>query len=104
MGSTRSIPGRRPTVQVCRRTNAELTALAEGISDDIATGLSQFSYLKVIAHSSTLRYAQGETDVRPVGRELGARYVLEGSVRQAVTKLRLAVQLVDASSGAPPRG
>jgi TolB-like protein/tRNA A-37 threonylcarbamoyl transferase component Bud32/tetratricopeptide (TPR) repeat protein len=80
--------------------NAELAALAEGITDDIVTGLSRFSYLKVIARSSTLRYAHGEADVRVIGRELGARYVMEGSLRQAGTKLRLAVQLADASSGA----
>jgi TolB-like protein/tRNA A-37 threonylcarbamoyl transferase component Bud32/tetratricopeptide (TPR) repeat protein len=80
--------------------NAELTALAEGFTEDIVTGLSRFSYLRVIARSSTLRYAHGEVDVRAVGKELGARYVMEGSLRQAGSRLRIAVQLVDASSGA----
>jgi serine/threonine protein kinase/tetratricopeptide (TPR) repeat protein len=78
----------------------ELTALAEGFTEEIITGLSRFSYLRVIARSSTLRFAHGERDVRSVGKELGARYVIEGSLRQAGSRLRLAVQLVDASSGA----
>jgi TolB-like protein/tRNA A-37 threonylcarbamoyl transferase component Bud32/tetratricopeptide (TPR) repeat protein len=79
--------------------NAELTALAEGLSEEIVTGLSRFSYLRVIARSSTLRYAQQAVDVRAVGKELGARYVMEGSLRQAGSKLRIAVQLIDAGSG-----
>jgi TolB-like protein len=79
---------------------AELAALAEGLTEDVVTGLSRFSYLKVIARSSTARYANEAVDVRSAGKELGARYVMEGSLRQAGTKLRLAVQLVDATSGA----
>ncbi|MBZ5706430.1 MAG: protein kinase [Acidobacteriia bacterium] len=81
-------------------TNAELTALAEGLTEDIVTGLSRFSYLRVIARGSTLRYAHESGDVRLAGKELGARYVMEGSLRQAGNRLRLAVQLVDTSSGA----
>jgi len=80
--------------------NADLTALAEGLSEEVITGLSRFSYLRVIARGSTLSYANQTTDLRTVGRELGARYVMEGNLRQAGTKLRLAVQLVDATSGA----
>ena len=80
--------------------NADLTALADGLSADIVTGLSRFSYLKVIARSSTSRYVNEAVDVRTAGKELGARYVMEGNVRQAGGKLRLAVQLVDAVSGA----
>src|SRR5204863_3824543 len=79
--------------------NADLSALTEGLSEDIVTGLSRFSYLKVIARSSPLRLAKDSGEVRGVGKELGARYVMEGSLRQAGTKLRLAVQLVDAVSG-----
>ena len=78
--------------------NTDLTALAEGLTEDVVTGLSRFSYLRVIARSSTLRYVQG--DVRSAGKELGARYVMEGSLRQAGTKLRITVQLVDTHSGA----
>jgi TolB-like protein len=80
--------------------NADLTALADGLSEDIVTGLSRFSYLRVIARSSTSRYANEAVDVRSAGRELGARYVMEGSLRQAGSALRVAVQLVDSSTGA----
>ncbi len=80
--------------------DADLTALAEGLSDEIVTGLSRFSYLRVIARGSTSRYTSQAADLRTVGKELGARYVMEGSLRQAGTRLRLAVQLVDAVSGA----
>ena len=85
---------------IYRGSNSDLTALAEGLTEEIVTGLSRFSYLKVIARSSTSRYASESVDVRSAGKELGARYVMEGSLRQAGTKLRLAVQLVDAVSGA----
>src|SRR5207253_5439023 len=81
-------------------SNADLTALAEGLTEEIVTGLSRFSYLRVIACSSTSRYANGAVDVRSAGKELGARYVMEGSLRQAGARLRVAVQLVDTSSGA----
>src|SRR4029077_4802369 len=80
--------------------NAEINSLAEGLTEDIVPGLSRFSYLRVIARSSTLRYARTAVDVRAVGKELGARYVMEGSLRQAGPRLRIAVQLVDAASGA----
>jgi serine/threonine protein kinase len=80
--------------------NAEVNALAEGLTEEIVTGLSRFSYLRVIARSSTKRYTQKEVDVREVGQQLGARYVMEGSLRQAGSKLRIAVQLVDTNSGA----
>jgi TolB-like protein/Tfp pilus assembly protein PilF len=80
--------------------NADLAALAEGLSEEIVTGLSRFSYLRVIARGSTVRFKGEAADVRTAGKELGARYVMEGSLRQAGTKLRVAVQLVDAASGA----
>jgi len=81
-------------------TNTELTALAEGISEEIVTGLSRFSYLRVVARGSTLRYANQTVDLREVGTQLGARYVIEGNLRQSGAKLRVAIQLVDTSSGA----
>jgi serine/threonine protein kinase/tetratricopeptide (TPR) repeat protein len=84
----------------CAGSNADLAALADGIADDIVTGLARFSYLRVIARSSTSHYGQTELDVRAVGRELGAQYVMEGSLRQAASRLRIAVQVVDAHSGA----
>jgi len=80
--------------------NAELAAMAEGLTEEIVTGLSRFSYLRVIARSSTSSLADPGADVRTAARELGARYVMEGSLRQAGTRLRVAVQLVDTASGA----
>jgi len=77
-----------------------LSSLAEGLSEEIVTGLSRFSYLKVIARSSASRFAQELVDVRTAGSKLGARYLIEGNLRQAGTKLRLNVQLVDTVSGA----
>ncbi len=66
-------------------TNADLTALAEGLSDEIVIGLSRFSYLRVVARGSTAN---------------APRYLMEGTLRQAGSRLRLAVQLVDTTTGA----
>jgi TolB-like protein len=84
----------------CVGGNADLAALADGLTEDIVTGMSRFSYLRVISRGSTARYAGESVDVRVAGKELGARYVLEGSLRQAGNKVRVAVQLIDAVSGA----
>ncbi len=81
-------------------SNAEVASLAEGLSEEIVTGLSRFSYLRVISRGSTLRYAGETADVRAVGQTLGARYVMEGSLRLAGSMLRVSVQLIDASNGA----
>jgi TolB-like protein/cytochrome c-type biogenesis protein CcmH/NrfG len=83
-----------------RGSDPSVEALAEGLTEDIVTGLSRFSYLRVLARGSTARYSGEGLDVRSVGQELGARYVMEGTVRQAGSTLRAAVQLVDAGSGA----
>jgi TolB-like protein len=80
--------------------DADLAALAEGLSEEIVTGMSRFSYLRVISRSTTLQYVNQFADVRTVGREIGARYVMQGSLRQAGAQFRVAVQLVDAVSGA----
>jgi TolB-like protein/Tfp pilus assembly protein PilF len=80
-------------------TDAGLDALAEGITEEIITGMSRFPYLRVIAHGSTQRYANQAVDLRNVGKELGARYVMEGSLRQAGPRLRIAAKLVDATTG-----
>jgi TolB-like protein/Tfp pilus assembly protein PilF len=84
----------------CAGSNADLQALAEGLSEEIVTGLARFSYLRVIARGSTAKYSSESGDVRAIGKELGARYVLEGSLRQAGGKLRVTVQLVDTETGA----
>jgi serine/threonine protein kinase len=80
-------------------SNPDLKALAEGLSEEVITGLSRFSYLRVIARGSTAKYSSESGDVRAIGKELGARYVMEGSLRQAGNKLRLAVQLTDTTTG-----
>jgi len=81
-------------------SNTEVATLAEGLSEEIITGLSRFSYLRVISRSSTLRYANETDDIRTVGTKLGARYVMEGSLRIAGSSLRISVQLIDAGTGA----
>jgi TolB-like protein len=81
-------------------SSADVAAFADALADEIVTGLCRFSYLRVIARSSTSRYAGAAADVRTIGREVGARYAIEGSVRQSGSKLRLAIQLVDTVSGA----
>jgi len=101
-GSTRAEEGFWVAVLPFKYTgaNSDLNALAEGLTDDVATGFSKFSYLRVIARSSTARYASERLDVRTAAKQLDARYVMEGSVRQAGTKVRIAAQLIDATTGA----
>jgi len=80
--------------------SAELAVLADGLTEEIITGLSRFSYLRVIAHSSIAAHDRADVDGRAVGREIGARYVMEGSLRQAGAHVRVTVQVVDAATGA----
>jgi TolB-like protein/Flp pilus assembly protein TadD len=72
---------------------------ADGISEDLITGLSRIRWLFVIARNSTFVYKGRAVDVRQVARELGVRYVLEGSVRRAGQRLRVSAQLIDAVTG-----
>ena len=73
---------------------------SDGITEDIITELSRFSELAVIARNSSFQYKGKTPDVRDVGRQLGVRYVLEGSVRRAGDRIRISAQLIDAASGA----
>jgi len=73
---------------------------ADGMVEEIITALSRFKSLFVIARNSTFSYKGKSPDIRQVGRELGVRYVLEGSVRKASGKVRIAGQLIDAVTGA----
>jgi len=73
---------------------------ADGMVEDIITALSRFRNLFVVARNSSFTYKGRATDVKQVGRELGVRYVLEGSVRRAGDRLRITGQLIDASTGA----
>jgi adenylate cyclase len=72
---------------------------ADGIVEEIITALSRFRQLFVIARNSTFAYKGKSPDIRQVGRELGVRYVLEGSVRKAASRLRITGQLIDTSTG-----
>jgi len=72
---------------------------ADGMVEEIITALSRFRNLFVIARNSSFTYKGRAVDVKQVGRELGVRYVLEGSVRKAGERLRIAGQLIDASTG-----
>ena len=73
---------------------------ADGLVDDILTTLSKLSGLSVIARNSSFVYKGRAVDVRQVARELGVRYVLEGSVRKAGNRIRITAQLIDAATGA----
>jgi len=73
---------------------------ADGMVEDIITGLSRIKWFFVIARNSTFTYKGRAVDVKQVGRELGVRYVLEGSVRKAVDRVRITAQLIDAATGA----
>jgi TolB-like protein/Flp pilus assembly protein TadD len=72
----------------------------DGMVDDIITGLSRIKWLFVIARNSTFTYKGRPVDVKQVGRELGVRYVLEGSVRKAEDRVRITGQLIDTATGA----
>jgi adenylate cyclase len=72
---------------------------SDGITEDITTELSRFSELLVIARNSAFQYKGKAVDVRQVGLELSARYVLEGSIRRSGDRVRIAVQLIDATTG-----
>ena len=74
--------------------------LAGGLTEDIITDLSRYSTIDVIAHNSTETYKGKAVDVRQVGRDLNARYVLEGSVQREGDKIRVTAQLIDAASDA----
>jgi TolB-like protein/class 3 adenylate cyclase len=73
---------------------------ADGMVEDIITALSRFKPLFVIARNSSFTYKGKAVDIKQVGRELGVRYVLEGSVRKAGGRVRIAGQLIDAATGA----
>ncbi len=73
---------------------------ADGMVEEIITGLSRLRWLFVIARNSSFTYKGRSVDVKQVGRELGVRFVLEGSVRKAGNRVRITGQLIDATTGA----
>lgn len=94
----------KPSVAVLPFSNLsgdpEQDYFTDGMVDDIITGLSRINWLFVIARNSSFRYKGRAVDVKQVGRELGVRYVLEGSVRKALDRVRIAAHLIDVSTGA----
>src|SRR6202043_1502287 len=93
-----------PSLAVLPFTNMsgdpEQEYFVDGIVEDIITGLSRIKWLFVIARNSTFTYKGRAVDVKQVGRELGVRYVLEGSVRKAADRVRITGQLIDTATGA----
>ena len=77
----------------------EQAYFADGIAEDIITALSRFRQFHVTARNSSFTYKGRTVDTKTVGRELGVRYVLEGSVRKAGERVRITAQLIDAQSG-----
>ncbi len=97
-------PPDKPSIAVLAFNNMsgdpEQEYFSDGISEDIITDLSKLSELHVIARNSTFTYKGKPVDVKQVGRDLGVRYVLEGSVRKAGNRVRVTGQLIDAATGA----
>ena len=100
--STLALPD-KPSIAVLAFQNmsgdTEQEFFADGIAEDIITALSKAHWLFVIARNSSFSYKGKSVDVRQVGRELGVRYVLEGSVRKAGNRVRITAQLIDATTG-----
>jgi TolB-like protein/tetratricopeptide (TPR) repeat protein len=93
----------KPSIAVLPFTNMsgdpEQEYFADGVVEDIITALSRFKWLFVIARNSSFTYKGRAVDVKQVGRELGVRYVLEGSIRKSGNRVRIAAQLVEGSAG-----
>jgi adenylate cyclase len=93
----------RPSIAVLPFANMsgdpEQEYFADGISEDIITGLSKLRWFFVIARNSSFTYKGKAVDVKRAARELGVRYVLEGSVRKGGNRVRITAQLIDASTG-----
>jgi adenylate cyclase len=93
----------KPSIAVLAFQNmsgdTEQEFFADGIAEEIITAMSKAHWLFVIARNSSFTYKGKSVDVRQIGRELGVRYVLEGSVRKARNRVRIAAQLIDAATG-----
>jgi adenylate cyclase len=95
--------GEKPAIAVLPFNNMsgdpEQEYFADGMVEEIITALSRFKMLFVIARNSSFAYKGRAVDIKQVGRELGVRYVLEGSVRKAAGRVRITGQLIDAANG-----
>ena len=99
----RPLDGNKPSLAVLPFSaignDPEQEFFADGLVEDILTALARLSGLSVIARNSSFAYKGRAIDVRQIAKELGVRYVLEGSVRKAGDRLRIAAQLIDAATG-----
>ena len=97
------LPSDKPSVAVLPLENLsgdpEQEYFSDGITEDLITGLSRIHWLFIVSRNSTFSYKNQSPDSRDVARELGVRYVIEGSVRKAGTRVRLTLQLIDGNSG-----
>ena len=97
-------PSGKPSIAVLPFQNLsgdpEQEYFADGMVEEIITALSRLRWLFVIARNSSFTYRNRAMDVRQIGRELGVRYILEGSVRKAANRVRITGQLLDVSTGA----
>ena len=102
--NTDSVSATRPSIAVLPFANLsgdpQQEYFADGIVEEIITALSRVRWLSVIARNSSFTYKGKNVDVKQVGRELGVRYVLEGSVRKSANRMRITGQLIDTSTGA----
>ena len=93
----------KPSIAVLPFTNLsgdpEQDYFADGVVEDIIAGLSRIKWVFVIARNSSFAYKGRAMDVKQVGRELGVRYVLEGSVRKSSNRVRITAQLIDTATG-----
>jgi len=80
-------------------SDLEQEFFSDGIAEDVITALSRYPELFVIARNSCFTYRGRAVDMKQVGRELGVRYVLEGSVRKAGNRVRVTAQLIEAEAG-----
>jgi len=98
-----SAPADKPSIAVLSFTNMsgdpEQDYFADGMAEDITTALSKVRWFSVVSRNSAFAYKDEKIDIRQAGRELGVRYVLEGSVQKAGTRARVTAQLLDAVSG-----
>jgi TolB-like protein len=100
---TAAVPG-KPSIAVLPFANLsgdpEQEYFIDGVVEEIITALSRIRGLFVIARNSKLTFRSGSVDVKQVGRQLGVRYLLDGSVRKVGARVRIAAQLIDATNGA----
>jgi TolB-like protein/class 3 adenylate cyclase/tetratricopeptide (TPR) repeat protein len=99
----RSVGSHKPSVAVLPFTNMSgdpnQQYFSDGVTEDIITELSRFRSLRVIARNSSFRFRGGDVDIMQVGRQLGAQFVLEGSVRRVGSTIRITAQLIDTATG-----